>query len=78
MLTALLADIHEHDYISPVLVSRRLRVPMAELAKITHVHRNTLSQRPSAALGPVRNQLLRFIRSEAGSCSSTHHGTRFG
>jgi len=31
-----------------------------------------------AALGPVRNQLLRFIRSEAGSCSSTHHGTRFG
>jgi uncharacterized protein (DUF2384 family) len=50
MLTALLADIHERGYISPLRVSRRLRVPMAELAKITHLHRNTLSQRPSAAL----------------------------
>jgi hypothetical protein len=60
MLTALLADIHEHDYISPLRISRRLRVPMAELAKMTHLHRNTLSQRPAAA--SVQKSLEPIVR----------------
>lgn len=58
MLTALLSDLHERDYLSPARISQRLRLPMADLARITHVHRNTLAQRPSAAmvqksLGPL-------------------------
>ena len=60
MLTELLSDIHEHDYISPLRVSRRLRVPLAELAKIAHVHRNTLSRHPTASL--VQKSLEPIVR----------------
>jgi uncharacterized protein (DUF2384 family) len=60
MLTALLSDLQEKDYLSPARISRRLRVPMAELAKITHVHRNTLSQRPSAS--SVQKSLEPIVR----------------
>ncbi len=48
MLTALLADIRERDFVSPQRMSRRLRLPLAELAKLAHVHRNTLAQRPDS------------------------------
>ncbi len=50
MLTALLADIHERDFVSPQRMSRRLRLPLSDLAKLAHVHRNTLAQRPESAL----------------------------
>lgn len=49
MLTALLADIHERDFVSPQRMSRRLRLPLADLARLAHVHRNTLAQRPQSA-----------------------------
>lgn len=48
MLTALLADIRERDFVSPQRMSRKLRLPLAELAKLAHVHRNTLAQRPES------------------------------
>ena len=60
MLTELLTDISERDYISPARISRRLRVPMSDLAKLTHLHRNTLSQRPEAAL--VQKGLAPIVR----------------
>jgi uncharacterized protein (DUF2384 family) len=58
MLTALLSDIAERGFVSPQRMSQRLRLPVAELAKLAHVHRNTLAQRPDSpivqkALEPV-------------------------
>ena len=50
MLTALLADIRERDFVSPQRMSRRLRMPLADLAKLAHIHRNTLTQRPESPL----------------------------
>ena len=50
MLTALLADIRERDFVSPQRMSHRLRLPLADLARLAHVHRNTLAQRPELAL----------------------------
>ena len=50
MLTTLLADIRERDFVSPRLMSRRLRLPLTDLAKLAHLHRNTLSQRPDSPL----------------------------
>jgi uncharacterized protein (DUF2384 family) len=49
MLTALLSDISEQDFVSPQRMSSRLRLPLAELAKLAHVHRNTLARRPESA-----------------------------
>ena len=48
MLTALLADIRDRDFVSPQRMSQRLRLPLAELAKLAHIHRNTLTQRPDS------------------------------
>jgi hypothetical protein len=31
-------------------MSRRLRLPLADLAKLAHIHRNTLAQRPESPL----------------------------
>jgi len=58
MLTPLLADIHERDFLSPQRMSTRLRLPIADLARLAHVHRNTLTQRPDSpavqkSLAPV-------------------------
>jgi uncharacterized protein (DUF2384 family) len=48
VLTALLADIRERDFVSPQRMSHRLRLPLADLARLAHVHRNTLAQRPGS------------------------------
>ena|SRR6516162_6667931 len=60
ILTALLADIRDHDFVSPKRMSRRLRLPLAELAKLAHVHRNTLSHRPQSPL--VQKSLEPVVR----------------
>jgi hypothetical protein len=49
MLTALLADIRERDFVSPRRMSVRMRLPLSELARLAHVHRNTLSKQPESA-----------------------------
>ena len=60
ILTALLADIRVEDFVSPQRMSRRLRLPLAELAKLAHVHRNTLSHRPQSPL--VQKSLEPVVR----------------
>jgi hypothetical protein len=60
MLTALLADIRERDFVSPRRMSRRLRLPLSELAKLARIHRNTLAQRPESPL--VQKSLEPVVR----------------
>ena len=61
MLTALPAtDIRERDFVSPWRMSRRLRLPLADLAKLAHIHRNTLTQRPESQL--VQKSLEPVVR----------------
>jgi hypothetical protein len=48
VLTVLLEDIREGDFVSPQRMSERLRLPLAELAKLVHVHRNTLAKHPAS------------------------------
>jgi hypothetical protein len=60
MLTAFLTDIRERDFVSPQRMSRRLRLPLAELAKLAHVHRNTFAQRPESPA--VQKSLEPMIR----------------
>lgn len=62
MLTDLLTDIRERDFVSPQRMSRRLRLPLAELAKLAHVHRNTLALRPeSIAVQKGLEPLVRIL-----------------
>jgi uncharacterized protein (DUF2384 family) len=60
MLTALLADIRERDFVSPQRMSHRLRLPLADLARLAHVHRNTLAQRPDSPI--VQKSLEPVVR----------------
>jgi len=48
MMTALLDDIREREFVSPQRLSQRLRLPLSELAKLAHIHRNTLTRRPES------------------------------
>ncbi len=48
MLTALLSDIRERDFVSPQRMSNRLRLSLADLARLVHVHRNTLAKHPAS------------------------------
>jgi hypothetical protein len=50
MLAPLLADLHEKSFISPQRMGDRLRLPLADLAKLAHVHRNTLARNPDSAV----------------------------
>ena len=43
MLSAFLDDVRDADAISPKRLGERLRMPMARLAEVTRLHRNTLS-----------------------------------
>ena len=45
---------------SPQRLSRRLRLPLAELGKLARVHRNTLAQRPDSQL--VQKSLEPVVR----------------
>ncbi len=60
MLTALLDDISDKDFVSPQLMSRRLRLPLVDLARLAHVHRNTLAQRPDSV--QVQKGLAPIVR----------------
>jgi uncharacterized protein (DUF2384 family) len=50
MLNAFLADITEprRGFISPRRLSRALRMPVGDLARVAHLHRNTLATRPDS------------------------------
>jgi uncharacterized protein (DUF2384 family) len=48
MLAAFLEDVTEakQGFISPRRMSRALRMPIADLSRVTHLHRNTLTNNP--------------------------------
>ena len=60
VLGALLADIQERDFVSPQRMSRRLRLRLADSARLAHLHRNTLAQRPDSPL--VQKSLEPVVR----------------
>ena len=60
MLTVLLDDIRDGDFVSPQRMSQRLRLPLAELARLVHVHRNTLAKHPESPI--VQKNLEPVVR----------------
>jgi uncharacterized protein (DUF2384 family) len=48
MLTSLLSDIRDAGHVSPQRMSARLKLSMGDLARMTHVHRNTLARQPAS------------------------------
>ena len=65
MLTALLTDFSDADHLSPQRMSKRLRLPLADLARLAGVHRNTLAQRPASPA--VQKSLVPMTRILAGA-----------
>jgi uncharacterized protein (DUF2384 family) len=53
MLSPLLAGVEDRGLLSPRRVSDRLRMPVAQLARLARLHRNTLSH-PESALVQTR------------------------
>ena len=49
MLTDLLSDLRDAGHVSPQRMSARLHLSMADLARLTHLHRNTLARQPASA-----------------------------
>jgi uncharacterized protein (DUF2384 family) len=50
MLSAFLDRVIEpgHGFLSPHRMSRALRMPLSELSRVTHLHRNTLARKPQS------------------------------
>jgi hypothetical protein len=60
MLTGLLSDIREGDYVSPQRMSQRLHVSLTDLAKLARLHRNTLAKHPDSPV--VQKSLEPLVR----------------
>ncbi|MFT2095634.1 antitoxin Xre/MbcA/ParS toxin-binding domain-containing protein [Acidiphilium multivorum] len=60
MLTTLLTDIRENDFVSPHRMSARMCLLLAELARLTHVHCNTLTKQPNSVV--VQKSLEPVVR----------------
>ena len=62
MLAAFLDDIRDHDMIAPRRLAERLRLPMARLARIAHINRNTMAAKPeSPAVQAKLGKIARII-----------------
>ncbi len=61
MLAALLADFSDADVLSPQRMSKRLRLPIADFARLVRLHRNTLSRPGSAAVQKKLEPLARLL-----------------
>lgn len=62
MLAAFLDDIRDRDMIAPRRMAERLRVPMARLARLAHVNRNTMTAKPeSPAVQAKLGEIARII-----------------
>ncbi|WP_267414763.1 MULTISPECIES: hypothetical protein [unclassified Sphingomonas] len=62
MLAAFLDDIRDHDMIAPRRLAERLRLPMAQLARLAHVNRNTMAAKPeSPAVQAKLGEIARII-----------------
>lgn len=60
MLTDFLSDIREAGHVSPQRMSARLSLSMGDLARLAHVHRNTLARQPASPT--VQRQLDPVVR----------------
>lgn len=60
MLTALLSDFRDADHLSPQRMGNRLRLSLTDMAKLAHVHRNTLANAPASPA--VQNSLQPVVR----------------
>ena len=62
MLAAFLDDIRDRDMIAPRRMAERLRVPMARLARLAHINRNTMTAKPeSPAVQAKLGEIARII-----------------
>ena len=50
MLTSLLSDIRDRDFVSPERMGLRLKLQLGDIARLAHVHRNTLARNPDSTL----------------------------
>ena len=74
MLAALLDDFRDRDVLSPKRMSARLRLPIAEFARLTHLHRNTLAREPASPA--VQRRLEPVARILAAAEELTGDGDR--
>jgi len=65
MLAELVSDFRDADHVSPQRMSARLRIPLSALAKLAHLHRNTLARQPASAA--VQRSLEPVVRILAGA-----------
>ncbi len=61
MLAALLDDFCDADTLSPQRMSKRLRIPLADFARLAHLHRNTLARPKSASVQKRLEPIARLL-----------------
>jgi hypothetical protein len=61
MLTGLIDDFRDADHLSPQRMSRRLRLPLVEFARIARLHRNTLARPESPAVQARLEPIARIL-----------------
>lgn len=61
MLTALLDDFRDNDHLSPQRMSKRLRLPLVEFARVARLHRNTLARPESPAVQARLEPIARIL-----------------
>lgn len=61
MLAPLLDGVVDHGFISPKRMSERLGVPIAELARIARLHRNTLARPNSPTVQRNLGEIARIL-----------------
>lgn len=61
MLAALLTDFREADFLSPQRMSKRLRLPLAEFARLAKLHRNTLLRPASPTVQKKLEPIARIL-----------------
>lgn len=66
MIAAFLNDIRDDDMIAPRRMAERLRMPVAQLARLARVNRNTMTARPeSPAVQAKLGEIARIIAGAA-------------
>lgn len=69
MLAAFLDDIRDHDMIAPRRMAERLRLPMARLARLAHVNRNTMAAKPESPAVQAKLGEIAWIIARAAELS---------
>lgn len=61
MFTALVNDFRDADHLSPQRMSKRLRLPLVEFARMARLHRNTLANPASPAVQARLEPIARIL-----------------